>query len=61
MVLDTADPIKGDDEYSVEEIMGSVAKTGKFSSLVILKGFPAKKDWTYENYENFDSIGAKEE
>jgi hypothetical protein len=60
-VLDAADPIEADDEYHVEEVMGSVEKKGKVSYLVKWRGFPAKKDWTRENYENFYSVGAKEE
>jgi hypothetical protein len=60
-VLDTADPIEADDEYHVEEVMGSVEKKGKVSYLVKWRGFPATKDWTRENYENCYSVGAKEE
>jgi hypothetical protein len=52
-VLDAADPIEDDDEYHVEEVMGSVEKKDKVSYLVKWRGFPAKNDWTRENYENF--------
>jgi hypothetical protein len=60
-VLDAADLIEADDEYHVEEVMGSVEKKGQVSYLVKWRGFPAKKDWTPKDYDNFYSIGAKEE
>jgi hypothetical protein len=59
-VLDAADRIEADDEYHIEELMGGVKKKGKVSYLVKWRGFPAKNDWTYENYENIYSVGARE-
>jgi transposase InsO family protein len=49
-ILDTANPIKADDKYQVEEVMGSVKNTGKISYLLKYRLFTAKKDWTRENY-----------
>jgi hypothetical protein len=60
-VLDTADPIQADDEYHVEEVMGSVQKKGKLIYLVKWRGFPPKTDWSREPFESFYSVGAKEE
>jgi hypothetical protein len=60
-VLDAADPMEADDEYHVEEVMGSVKTKDKVSYLVKWRGFLARKDWTRENYENFYSLGAKVE
>jgi hypothetical protein len=59
-VLDTADPIEANDEYHVEEVIGSLEKKVKVTYLVKWRGFAAKKDWTHENYESFYSVGARE-
>jgi hypothetical protein len=59
--LDTADPIEADNEYQVEEVMGSVETKGKVTYLVKWRGFPAKKNWRQEPCSSFHSEGAKEE
>ena len=40
-------------EYDIEDIMGSITRRKKVLYLVKWLGFPRKKDWTYEPYENF--------
>jgi hypothetical protein len=60
-VLDAADPIEADNEYDVEEVMGSLEQNSKVTYLVSWKWFLAKKDWTGEIYERFYSVRAKEE
>jgi hypothetical protein len=41
--------------------MGRVEKKRKVSYQVKWRGFPGKKNWTYENYETSNSVGAEEE
>jgi hypothetical protein len=60
-VIDAADPIETDNEYHIKEVTGSVDKKGKVSYLVKWRELPAKQDWTREDYENFYSVGGKEE
>jgi hypothetical protein len=52
-VLKTSDPIEVDGEYDVAEVMGSIETGKKVLYLVRWKGWPAKKHWTQEPYENF--------
>jgi hypothetical protein len=60
-VLKSSDPIEGDEEYDVDDIMGSIEKGKKVLYLVRWKGWPPKKDWTRKPHESFYSAGAKEE
>jgi hypothetical protein len=41
--------------------MGSSEKNGKVLYLVKWKGWPAKKNWTREPFDNFYSVGAQDE
>jgi hypothetical protein len=43
-VLGATDLIEADNEYHVEEVMGSIEKKVKVSYLVTWRGYPAKKD-----------------
>jgi hypothetical protein len=60
-VLDAADPIEADDEYHVEEVIGSMESSDKVTYLVKWRGFPAKKNWTRDIYEIFYSLRAKKQ
>jgi hypothetical protein len=51
-VLNAADPIEADDVISRRRSYGQHRDKGRVSYLVKWRGFPAKKDWTRENYEN---------
>jgi hypothetical protein len=53
--------IEANDTYHVEDFMACLEKKSKVNNLVKWRGFPAKKDWTQDNYESEDSVGAKEE
>jgi hypothetical protein len=59
--LDTVDLIEANDEYHVEEVMGSVKKKEKVTDLVKWRGFPGERDWSWEPLESFYSVSAKEE
>ena len=50
--------IEADEEYDVEEIKGSIKRRNSVLYHVKWLGFPKKKDWTFEPYENF-SEGAR--
>ncbi|RAL58098.1 hypothetical protein DID88_006670 [Monilinia fructigena] len=56
-VLRKADPIKL--EYYVQEIMDSIDTEGDVKYLIKWQGWPAKKHWTWEPYDQFDGKGAK--
>jgi hypothetical protein len=58
--LDAADPIETDDKYHIEEVMEYLETNGKLTYLVKWRGFPAKKDWTCDNYANFYLVECKE-
>ena len=60
-VLRQSDPVENSPEYDVDKIMGSTQRGKKVLYLVKWKGWPAKKDWTREPYENFYTVGAREE
>ena len=45
--------IEADEEYDVDEIKGSIERRNRILYQVKWLGFPRKKDWTYEPYENF--------
>ena len=50
--------IEADEEYDVDEIKGSIKCRNSVLYHVKWLGFPKKKDWTFEPYENF-SEGAR--
>ena len=54
---DCAD-IEADESYDVDEIKGSIQHRNSVLYHVKWIGFPKKKDWTFEPYENF-SEGAR--
>ena len=58
-VLREVGELEEEEEYDVEEIMGSITRRRKVLYLVKWLGFPRKKDWTYEPYENF-AVAARE-
>ena len=50
--------IEADEEYNVDEIKGSVKCGNSVIHHVKWLGFPKKKNWTFEPYQNF-SVGAR--
>jgi hypothetical protein len=58
-ILREADDIEADDEYDVEEVKGSVKRRNRVLYHVKWLGWPRKKDWTFEPFENF-SVGGLE-
>jgi hypothetical protein len=60
-ILRSAEPVENAPEYDVHKIMGSSKKNGKVLYWVKWKGWPAKKNWTREPFDNFYSVGAQEE
>ena len=52
-VLREVGELEAEEEYDIEDIMGSITRRKKVLYLVKWLGFPKKKDWTYEPYENF--------
>ena len=48
--------LEEEEEYDIEEIMGSITRRRKVLYLVKWLDFPKKKDWTYEPYENFADV-----
>jgi hypothetical protein len=59
--LKNTDLIENAPEYDVDKVMDSMEKDGKVLYLVKWKGWPAKKYWTREPYDNFYSVGAQDE
>ena len=45
--------IEADEEYDVDEIKGSIKRPNSVLYHVKWLGFPKKRDWTFEPYENF--------
>ena len=58
-ILREADDIEADDEYDVEEVKGSIKRRNRVLYHVKWLGWPRKKDWTFEPFENF-SVGGLE-
>jgi hypothetical protein len=56
-ILREAADIEGDDEYDVDEIKGSTMRKTRVFYHVKWLGFPKKKDWTFEPWENFSPGG----
>jgi hypothetical protein len=52
-VLREVGELESEEEYDIEDIMGSITRRKKVLYLVKWLGFPKKKEWTYEPYENF--------
>lgn len=52
-VLREVGELEAEEEFDVEEIMGSITRRRRVLYLVKWLGFPKKKDWTYEPFENF--------
>ena len=52
-ILREMSDIEADEEYDVDEIKGSIERRNRILYQVKWLGFPRKKDWTYEPYENF--------
>ena len=50
--------IEADEEYDVDEVKGSIKRRNSVLYHVKWLGFPKKKNWTFEPYENF-SEGAR--
>ena len=60
-VLKNSDPIETEEEYDVDDVMDSIEKkNGQVLYLVKWKGWPNKKDWTREPFENFNSLGSRD-
>src|SRR5258705_151126 len=45
--------IEADEEYDVDTIMGSITRRKKVHYHVKWHGYPKKKDWIFEPFENF--------
>ena len=45
--------IEADEEYDIDEVKESIERRNRILYQVKWLGFPRKKDWTYEPYENF--------
>jgi hypothetical protein len=58
-ILREADDIEGSEEFDVEEIMDSFIREKRVKYLTKWLGFPKKRDWTSEPFENF-SVGGQE-
>jgi hypothetical protein len=58
-ILREADDIEGSEEFDVEEIMDSFIRERRVKYLTKWLGFPKKRDWTSEPFENF-SVGGPE-
>ena len=56
-VLREESDIKADEEYDVDEVQGSITHRNRVLYHVKLLGYPKKKDWTFEPYENFSERG----
>ena len=52
-ILREVSDLEEEEEYDIEEIMASITRRKRVLYLVKWLGFPRKKDWTYEPYENF--------
>jgi len=58
-VLREAEEIEADEEFDMESVEGSIIRRNRVLYHVKWLGWPRKKDWTYEPFENF-SIGGLE-
>jgi hypothetical protein len=58
-LLREADEIEGTPEYDVEEVMSSQRRRNRVLYLVKWLGWPDRRDWTYEPFDNF-SVGGQE-
>ena len=56
-VLREAADIENDDEYNVDDIKGSITLRNRVLYHVKRRGYPKRKDWTFEPYENFTDNG----
>ena len=45
--------IEADEEYDMDEVKGSINRRNSVLYHIKWLGFPKKKDWTFEPYENF--------
>ena len=52
-ILREISDIEAEEEYDVEEIKGSITRRNRVLYHVKWLGFPRKKDWTFEPFENF--------
>jgi hypothetical protein len=57
--LREADDVEGSEEYDIDEVMSSYKSGNRVLYLVKLLGWPKKKDWTAEPFDNF-SVGGQE-
>jgi transposase InsO family protein len=58
-VLREADDVEGSEEYDIDEVMSSYKSDDRVLYLVKWLGWPKKKDWTPEPFDNF-SVGGLE-
>ena len=56
-ILREVSNIEADEEYDVDEIKGSITRRNKILYHIQWLGYPKKKDWTFEPYENFSEGG----
>jgi hypothetical protein len=56
-VLRESDDLEADEEYDVEDIKGCVKRKNRVLYHVKWLGWPLKKHWTYEPFENFSEGG----
>jgi hypothetical protein len=60
-ILRSAGPVESAPKYYVDKIIRSRKKKRKVLYLVKWKRWPAKKNWTPDPFDNFYSVGAREE
>jgi hypothetical protein len=58
-ILREADEIEGNEEYDIEEVMGRFKSQNRVLYVVKWSGWPSRKDWAEEPFDNF-SVGGLE-
>jgi hypothetical protein len=58
-ILREADDVEGSEEYDIDEVMSSYKSGNRVLYLVKWLGWPNKKDWMAEPFDNF-SVGGQE-
>jgi hypothetical protein len=58
-ILREVDDVEGSEEYDIDEVMSSYKSGNRVLYLIKWLGWPNKKDWTAEPFDNF-SVGGQE-
>jgi hypothetical protein len=59
-ILRSVAPVQSVHKYDVDRVIGSSENNGKVLYLVKWEGWPSKKNWTRDPFDNFYSVGAQE-